>query len=83
MAEMQQAGFCLIPDDFSIIGFDNADISTLLKPNLTNDLSGFPREWRMEAVQRLFRLMEQPDLPIVKSTILSCLCGEESVKDLT
>ena len=31
MAEMQQAGYS-IPDDFSIIGFDNADISTLLKP---------------------------------------------------
>lgn len=81
MAEMQQAGYS-IPDDFSIIGFDNADISTLLKPNLTTISLDF-RGMAAEAVQRLFRLMEQPDLPIVKSTISPVFVERESVKDLT
>ena len=80
MAGMQQAGY-VIPDDFSIIGFDNADIATLLKPNLSTISLDF-RGMAAEALQRLFQLMEQTDPPIVKSTISPILIERDSVKNL-
>ena len=80
MAGMQQAGY-VIPDDFSIIGFDNADIATLLKPNLSTISLDF-RGMAAEALQRLFQLMEQTDPPIVKSTISPIFIERDSVKNL-
>lgn len=80
MAGFLQAGYS-VPDDFSIIGFDNADISTLLKPNLTTiafDFKGMARE----ALQRLFCLMENPKLPVVKSTIAPVFIERDSVKHI-
>ena len=80
LAGIQQAGYS-VPDDFSIIGFDNIDIATLLKPNLTTisfDFHGMAQE----AVLRLLQLMDNPDLPIIKSTISPAFIERDSVKNL-
>ena len=80
MIGIQQAGYT-IPDDFSIIGFDNVDISTLFKPNLTTVTMDF-RGMAQAAVLRLLRLIQEPDATIIKSTITPSFIERESVKDL-
>lgn len=75
---LQHAGF-RVPEDVSIIGFDDSSICTILTPYLTTvraDLCGMARL----ATSRLIEMIESPrDCGVIKSTVGTRLIKRQSV----
>jgi LacI family transcriptional regulator len=70
-----------IPDDISIIGFDDLPTSALMDPPLTSIAVS---KWEIgnTAVTRLTNRMVSPTMPAVKIVVGGTLIERESVKDL-
>ena len=63
----QKLGYS-VPDDISIIGFDDSNICTIFSPNLTTIKADFKRMAR-EATYRLINMIEKKEKDIIKSTV--------------
>lgn len=70
-----------VPDDVSIVGFDDLDICTLLKPHLTTSRVDFGAMARV-AVSHLMNLIEDPDFPVTKLTVTPEFVERESVRKI-
>lgn len=75
-----RSGFS-VPDDISIVGFDDLDICTLLKPHLTTSRVDFGAMARA-AVIHLMNLIEEPGLPVTKLTVTTEFVERDSVKKI-
>ena len=74
---LKQRGY-RIPEDISIVGFDNLPISSVIDPNLTT--IHVPKQFLGEmAAQRLMQLMYEPVQPPVKIEISTELIKRGSV----
>lgn len=70
-----------IPEDISLIGFDDTDIARIVKPALTTihvdrELMG------TLAVQRLIERVNNPDRSAIKNVIGTCLVMRDTVKNI-
>lgn len=70
-----------IPEDFSVIGFDNIDIAPYLSPALTTVKQPI-HELGEIAARRLIEKMNHPEEAIKNSKLNTTLCIRESVCDL-
>ena len=72
-----------IPEDISIVGFDNMPVSTVIDPALTT--VHVPKQYMGEAAaRRLISLMEDPGQPPIKIEIDTSLVYRDSVsKDVS
>ena len=77
---IQQLGYD-IPRDISIVGFDDSDICTLLKPHLTSVHADFKGMAKV-TVNQLMNMIEDPSLPVTKLTVASTFIERDSVFDL-
>lgn len=77
---IQRLGY-VVPDDISIVGFDDIDICTLLKPHLTTSKVNFSAMARV-AIKHLMTIIEDPDFPTTKLTVTPELVIRDSVKQL-
>ncbi|MFT4007784.1 MAG: LacI family DNA-binding transcriptional regulator [Lacrimispora sp.] len=78
---IQECGY-QVPDDISVIGFDNRPISTLIEPKLTT--INVPKDiFGPAAVELLISRLEQGREQSLKIEIGTSLVRRESVKDLT
>ena len=77
---LQQAGY-RVPEDVSIIGFDDGAICTFTVPPLTTMRINRARLGEL-AVDRLLALCQSPDDVVVKSTISVQLIERDSVLPL-
>lgn len=68
-----------IPDDVSIVGFDDLLISSEIDPKLTT-IRANTEIIAMEAVERLVKMLENPSIGASKSVIDPVLVERESVK---
>ncbi|MCC8017114.1 MAG: LacI family DNA-binding transcriptional regulator [Lachnospiraceae bacterium] len=69
---------CRIPDDISVIGFDNLPVSSVIEPGLTT--IHVPKEYMGEtAANRLISLLKNPKQPPVKTEIHTTLFKRGSV----
>lgn len=76
----QKLGYA-VPQDISIIGFDDSNICTIFSPNLTTiraDFKGMARE----ATYRLIDMIEKKDSTVIKSTVGSTFVSRETVATL-
>lgn len=78
---LQKAGF-QVPEDVSIVGFDDGAMSTFLCPSLTTLRINRARLGEL-AVERLAALNAKPDDVTIKSTISVSLVERESSRRLT
>ncbi len=80
---LQQMGF-RVPDDVSIIGFDDSTICTILTPYLTTVKANFNGMAKL-ATARLIEMIENPDSAstIIKSTVGTELIKRQSVAPYT
>ncbi len=77
---MKQKG-CRVPEDFSVIGFDNLPMSGYISPRLTTISQDIMKKAHF-AIDILFRHINDPDLPM-QSIILDVeLIDRESVQNL-
>lgn len=76
---LNELGFC-VPDDFSLIGFDNLPVSTLCRPPLTTIGQDIEKK-AVTAVSLLFQYMEDKSLPVQNITLDVSLISRESVKN--
>lgn len=75
---LQHAGF-RVPEDVSIIGFDDSSICTILTPYLST-IRVNPRSMAKLATARLIEMIESPDPhEIIKSTVGTELINRQSV----
>ena len=77
---IQHAGYS-VPDDISIVGFDDLDICTLLKPYLTTSHVDFSSMARI-AIRHLMNMIEEPDFPLAKLTVATKFIERDSVKKI-
>lgn len=71
-----------IPDDISIVGFDNLPISNVIEPNLTT--IHVPKQFMGEtAAKRLMDLISEPARPPLKIELFTRLIKRNSVKITT
>lgn len=80
MKAIREAGY-RIPQDVSVIGFDDLPSSALMDPPLTSIAVS---KWDIgkTAITRLTQRMQNPDMPAVKIVIGGTLIKRESVRDL-
>lgn len=78
---LQQAGY-RVPEDVSIIGFDDGAMSTFISPPLTTLRINRARLGSL-AVERLINLGAVPDDVVIKSTVSVMLIERESARSLT
>ncbi|MBS5523860.1 MAG: LacI family DNA-binding transcriptional regulator [Clostridiales bacterium] len=77
MKAFKQCGF-KIPEDISIVGFDNMPISSVIEPGLTT--VHVPKKYMGEtAVSRLIALINEPGQPPVKTEISTTLLKRGTV----
>ena len=81
MQAIQRSGL-RIPEDISIIGVDNSELSKIIFPRLTTFQSSFKEMARM-ATNRLIERMAMPNLPAVKINVSLQLVEGSTVKDLS
>ena len=74
---------CRVPEDFSIIGYDNISHSANSVPGLTTVSSGTSDEIASAMVSLLMNRLKNPQLPRQKILLKSELIERESVADLT
>lgn len=67
-----------VPEDVSIIGFDDSNICTILTPHLTTVKANFTGMARL-ATSRLIEMIEMPSREIIKSTVGTVLIKRQSV----
>lgn len=77
---LQQCGY-QVPEDVSVVGFDDGAMSTFILPPLTTLRINRARSGQL-AVERLMALNRIPDDVIVKSTISVTLIERESARHL-
>lgn len=73
----QRFGF-KVPEDISIIGFDDSNICTILTPNLSTLRADFNRMAKL-ATSRLIEIIETGDPKIIKSTVGVSLIKRDTV----
>ena len=74
---LKQCGF-KIPEDISIVGFDNMPVSSVIEPGLTT--IHVPKKYMGEAaVSRLVSLIKEPGQPPVKTEISTTLLKRGTV----
>ncbi|WP_099469718.1 LacI family DNA-binding transcriptional regulator [Konateibacter massiliensis] len=74
---LKENGF-RIPEDISIVGFDNLPSSTVIEPSLTT--IQVPKQYMGElAVERLIKLLAEPGLSPVKTEVSTSLIKRNSV----
>ena len=80
MKALREAGY-RVPDDISIIGFDDLPTAALMEPPLTTIAVS---KWEIgnAAVTRLSHRMEAPNMPSMKIVIGGTLVERGSVKNL-
>lgn len=80
---MQAAGALSrrIPDDLSVVGFDDIEAAHLVMPALTTMRVDKPGMGRM-AVQMLLQRAQHPELPPVVSALATRLVERQSVRDI-
>lgn len=80
MKAIREAGY-RIPQDVSVIGFDDLPSSALMDPPLTSIAVS---KWDIgnAAITRLTQRMQNPEMPAVKIVIGGTLIERESVRDL-
>lgn len=71
-----------IPEDVSIVGFDNIDMAAYITPALTTIHQPIDALGRM-AAKALLDKIQQPEAPIANKILEPHLCKRESVIDLT
>ena len=77
MKAFKQCGF-KIPEDISIVGFDNMPISSVIEPGLTT--VHVPKKYMGEtAASRLIALINEPGQPPVKTEISTTLLKRGTV----
>ena len=74
---LQSMGY-RIPEDVSIIGFDDSNICTILTPHLTTVRANFVGMARL-ATLRLIDMIENPSKDVIKSTVGTILIKRQSV----
>ena len=78
---LQQCGY-QVPQDVSVVGFDDGAMSTFISPPLTTMRINRARFGQL-AVERLIALHQNPDDVIVKSTISVSFIERESTRHLS
>lgn len=67
-----------VPEEVSVIGFDNIPLCTYMEPPLTS--INVPKHYMGAlAIQRLIQIMEAPDSPVIKIEMSTSLCERRSV----
>ncbi|MBR0397418.1 MAG: LacI family DNA-binding transcriptional regulator [Eubacterium sp.] len=79
MQTFQDNGF-RIPDDISFIGFDDSDICTIIRPNLTTVRANL-KEMARQSVLRLISLIESPPTGFIRIEVGTTLIKRHSVTD--
>ncbi len=74
---LQNMGY-RVPEDVSMIGFDDSNICTILTPHLTTVKANFTGMARL-ATSRLIEMIENPSREIIKSTVGTVLIKRQSV----
>jgi DNA-binding LacI/PurR family transcriptional regulator len=74
---LREAGL-RVPEDVSVVGFDDLQIATLTDPPLTTIRVERERLGAM-AVQRLAERIQQPALPAIRVELATCLISRQSV----
>lgn len=70
-----------VPDDFSIIGFDNLYVCSLSNPGLTTISQDLSKKAK-GAVDLLFQYLKYPDMPLQSITLDVALVSRDTVKKL-
>lgn len=70
-----------VPQDVSVIGFDDVDSARLITPTLTT-VRGNPAGVGRVAVRKLLERARQPDLPITETALATTLIERESVRNI-
>lgn len=81
MKALQKAGY-RIPDDISVIGFDDVPFCTMMEPSLTT-IHVAKQSLGQIAVSRLTTRLEHPNTPLAKIRVGTELIIRRSVKTLT
>ena len=72
-----------LPDDISLIGFDDFPYSTISTPPLTT-IHVFKQEMGQVAIKKLLNIIDASDVGVpVKTEVSTQLIVRDSVKDLT
>ena len=71
-----------VPDEVSVVGFDDLFISNEIEPKLTT-VRANPEMIAMEAIERLIKMLETPYIGVSKSIIDPVLIERKSVKKLS
>ncbi|HEB10120.1 MAG TPA: LacI family transcriptional regulator [Spirochaetales bacterium] len=71
-----------VPDDISVIGFDNIPQATIISPELTT-IHVYKDEMAALAVRRLDEIIENSDLPSIKLIIDTRLVERKSCQKAT
>lgn len=74
--ESKRLGF-LVPEDIIVVGFDNAEIATLVEPNLTT-INQKSYHIGTQAANMLLSILEQPEFPAQHITLRGELIVRES-----
>jgi LacI family transcriptional regulator len=80
MEAIREAGLS-IPDDISVIGFDDIPQASIVTPKLTTVHQPLDQMGRV-AVQMLLDLINNPDSPLRHTTLSTRLIERESVKKI-
>jgi len=80
MKAMQQQGL-KVPDDVSVIGFDDSDLCTLLSPQLTT-IKIYNFEIGRQGVYRLHQMIQEKDSSVTRTSVAVDLILRESVKSI-
>lgn len=70
-----------VPEDISLVGFDDVDSARLITPTLTT-IKGNPAGIGRMAVRKLIERVKSPNLPVTQTSLATYLIERESVKPL-
>ena len=71
-----------IPEDISIVGFDDAAVASLIRPKLTT-VHQNPTQKAYIAIAKLIKLINNPDEKTENITLPISLCIRQSVKKIS
>ena len=77
---LREAGLC-VPDDVSVVGYDNTELVSFISPQLTTVDFKFAKQDEL-AVKYLLELIEDPQMELHQRVLMSDLIVRESTRSL-